>query len=175
MLIWKVISIFFVFASAFYEIDSTKWNSLSTKEIIKFYIRIKFCQVKTCEKCAKLINIKIKTKIIKVNECYRFLNNVRIIQCESGFIESPLSEINCWFFSDCWVRPHTSNHLCLPSRDWPVFWIRNFVYFCWPIRRRKTKMIRRVGANPAIWISPFCRFRVIWLSMIKDSYGRQCY
>ena len=93
------------------------------------------------------------------------------LQCESGFIESPLSEINCWFFSDCWVRPHTSNHLSLPSRDWPVFWIRNFVYFCWPIRRRKTKMIRRVGANPAIWISPFCRFRVIWLSMIKDSYG----
>ena len=95
-----------------------------------------------------------------------------ILQCESGFIESPLSEITCWFFSDCWVRPHTSNHLCLPSRDWPVFWIRNFVYFCWPIRRRKTKMIRRVGANPAIWISPFCRFRVIWPSMIKDSYGR---
>ena len=93
------------------------------------------------------------------------------LQCESGFIESPLSEINCWFFSGCWVRPHTSNHLCLPSRDWPVFWIRNFVYFSWPIRRRKTEMIRRVGANPAIWISPFCRFRVIWLSMIKDSYG----
>ena len=33
----------------------------------------------------------------------------------------------------------------------PIFWIRNFVYFCWPIRRRKTGVIRRVGANPAIW------------------------
>ena len=51
-------------------------------------------------------------------------------------------------FSDCWVRPHTFNHLCLPSRDWPIFWIRNFVYLCWPISRRKTGMIRRVGANP---------------------------
>ena len=77
MLISKVISIFLVFASAFYEIDSTKWNSLSTKEIIKFYIRVKLCQVKTCEKCAKLINIKTKNKIIKVkNGYYRFLNNV---------------------------------------------------------------------------------------------------
>ena len=77
MLISKVISIFLVFASAFYEIDSTKWNSLSTKEIIKFYIRVKLCQVKTCEKCAKLINIKTKNKIIKVkNGCHRFLNNV---------------------------------------------------------------------------------------------------
>ena len=76
MLISKVISIFLVFASAFYEIDSTKWNSLSTKEIIKFYIRLKLCQVKTCEKCAKLINIKTKNKIIKVkNGCYKFLNN----------------------------------------------------------------------------------------------------
>ena len=77
MLIFKVISIFFVFASAFYEIDFTKWDSLSTKEIIKLYIRVKFCQVKTCEKCAKLINIKTKNKIIKVkNGCSRFLNNV---------------------------------------------------------------------------------------------------
>ena len=32
------------------------------------------------------------------------------------------------------------------------------------------KIIRRVGANPAIWISPFCRFRVIWNSMMQDSY-----
>ena len=23
-------------------------------------------------------------------------------------------------FSDCWVRPHTSNHPCLPSPDWPA-------------------------------------------------------
>ena len=36
-------------------------------------------------------------------------------------------------FSDWWVRRHTSNHLCLPSRDWPIFWIRNFVSLCWPI------------------------------------------
>ena len=43
---------------------------------------------------------------------------------------------------------------------------------CCPIRRWKIEMIRRVGANPTIWISPFCRFRVIWNSMMKDSYCR---
>ena len=54
-------------------------------------------------------------------------------------------------FSDCWVRPNTSNHLCLPSLDWPkeINKIPGSKY--WPITRRKTKMIRRVGANPAIW------------------------
>ena len=53
-------------------------------------------------------------------------------------------------FSDCWVRPHMSNHLCLPSPDWPaeVHKIPDSKY--WPITIRKTKMIRRVGANPAI-------------------------
>ena len=32
----------------------------------------------------------------------------------------------------------------------------------------RKKMIR--GANPAIWIFPFCRLRVIWHSMKKDSH-----
>ena len=41
---------------------------------------------------------------------------------------------------------------------------------CWPIRWWKIEMITRLGANPSIWISPFCGFRVIWNSMIQDSY-----
>ena len=40
----------------------------------------------------------------------------------------------------------------------------------WPIRWWKIEMIGRVGASPAIWISPFCLFRVIWHSMKKDSH-----
>ena len=57
-----------------------------------------------------------------------------------------------------------SNHLCLPSRDWPIFWIRNFIYLCWPIRRWKTGMIRLVRANPAIWKNQLfvCRDHLLW-------------
>ena len=40
------------------------------------------------------------------------------------------SDSTKWRNSVCWVRPHTSNHLYLPSPDWPIFWIRNFVYLC---------------------------------------------
>ena len=97
----------------------------------------------------------------------------QILQCESGFIESPLSEINCWFFSDCWVRPHTSNHLCLPSPDWPaeINKIPDSKY--WPITRRKTKMIRRVGANPAIW-KKSARILLIHLTFHDKRIIRYC-
>ena len=30
----------------------------------------------------------------------------------------------------------------------------------------RKKIIRRVGANPAIWIFPFCQFRVTWNSIM---------
>ena len=70
-------------------------------------------------------------------------------------------------FSDCSVRPHSANHPCLPSPDWPaeINKIPDSKY--WPIRQRKERLIKgvgptvintvgpTVGANPAIltfWI-----------------------
>ena len=47
--------------------------------------------------------------------------------------------------------------LYLTSLDWAIYWIRNFVYLCWPIRWRSREMIRRLEANPAIWIFSFGR------------------
>ena len=97
--------------------------------------------------------IGIESSEISVDESLfqtvRFLDFWSIILQDGNFKWGVIN--SCWIFSDCRIRPHTSNHLYLPSPDWPIFWIRNFVYFCWPIRRLKTGMIRRVGANPAIW------------------------
>ena len=56
----KAISMFFAFAVMFAAIDCRR---MTTKELI---VRIKFCQAKTCNKCAKLIKMTSQDKTQKV-------------------------------------------------------------------------------------------------------------
>ena len=58
----KVISMIFLIAVMFSAIDCKR---LTTKELI---VRIKFCQAKTCNKCAKMIKTSCKNKTQKVKD-----------------------------------------------------------------------------------------------------------
>ena len=77
-----------------------------------------------------IISFKFLKVIFSKSEFYSEFNGKKVFEnfdLQDGAFKWGVIN-SCWIFSDYWVRPH--NHLCLPSRDWPIFWIRNFVYFC---------------------------------------------
>ena len=53
----------------FRNLSAIDCKRLTTKELI---VRIKFCQAKTCNKCAKLIKMSSISKTQKVKDCCRF-------------------------------------------------------------------------------------------------------
>ena len=132
----------------------------------------RFCLTQNLQS-EKCLSFDIKNKYTTEKRFHKIWSQVGIHICafKWGVINT------CWIFQIAGFASHTSYHLCLPSCDWPIFLIRNFVNLCCPFRRRTTGMIRRVGANPAIWKiqqdlitphlnAPMCtvdRMKPIWL------------